>query len=166
NGHIDLVLTSQNNGNCNPVSDMMTIWLTNGITANAGPDQQVCVLSGYAQMQGTIVNGAPSGMWATTGTGTFVPSADVLNAQYHFAEADIANGAVVLTLTATETGTCPTSTDQMTLTFGNSSFAYAGEDQLVCANAPIVQLAANYSGGAMGGVWSTSGSGSFSNSTD
>jgi gliding motility-associated-like protein len=166
NGHIDLVLTSQNNGNCNPVSDMMTIWLTNGITANAGPDQQVCVLSGYAQMQGTIVNGAPSGMWATTGTGTFVPSADVLNAQYHFSEADIANGAVVLTLTATETGTCPTSTDQMTLTFGNSSFAYAGEDQLVCANAPIVQLAANYSGGAMGGVWSTSGSGSFSNSTD
>src|SRR5690606_183710 len=53
-----------------------------------------------------------------------------------------------------------------TLTFGSSSYAYAGEDQVLCANAPIAQLAGNYSGGAQGILWSTSGSGTFSNSTD
>jgi len=164
-GHITFTLTSLNNGNCGPVSDQMTIYLTNGIIVSAGPDQSVCVTSDHANLQGTVQNGSPSGTWTTTGTGTFQPSANVLNAHYYFSPADVANGAVVLTFTATNTGTCPSGSDQMTLTFGHSSYAYAGVDQVLCANAPIAQLAGNYSGGAQGATWSTSGTGSFSNST-
>ncbi|MBK9146810.1 MAG: gliding motility-associated C-terminal domain-containing protein [Flavobacteriales bacterium] len=166
NGQITFTLSSLNNGNCNAVSDQMTIYLTNGLAANAGPDQSVCVTSTYAQLQGQIINGSPSGTWSATGTGSFLPSADVLNAQYHFTPSDIANGSVVLTFISTNTGTCPPVQDQMVLTFGNSSFAYAGADQSLCANAPIAQLAGNFSGGAQGGVWSTNGSGFLSNSTD
>ncbi|MCW5899815.1 MAG: gliding motility-associated C-terminal domain-containing protein [Flavobacteriales bacterium] len=166
NGQVTLTLTSLNNGNCNAVSDAMTIHITDAVIANAGPDQSVCVLSDHAQMQGTIINGSPAGTWSTTGSGTFFPSADVLNAAYYFSPADVANGSVVLTLTATNTGTCPATQDQMVLTFGASSFAYAGLDQTVCANSPIVQLAGNFSGGATGMVWSSSGSGSFSNTTN
>jgi gliding motility-associated-like protein len=166
NGQITFTLSSLNNANCNAVSDVMTIYLTDGLQANAGPDQSVCVTSTYAQLQGQIINGAPSGVWSATGSGSFVPSADVLNAQYHFSAADIANGSVVLTLLSTNTGTCPPVQDQMVLTFGNSSFAYAGADQNLCANAPIAQLAGNFSGGAQGSVWSSNGSGFFSNTTD
>jgi len=165
-GQITFTLTSMNNTNCNAVSDAMTIYLTNGLVANAGPDQSVCVSGTYAQLQGQIINGSPSGIWSATGTGSFVPSADVLNAQYHFSAADVTNGSVVLTLLSTNTGTCPPMQDQMVLTFGNSSFAYAGVDQTLCANAPIAQLAGNFSGGAQGCVWSSSGSGFFSNTTD
>jgi gliding motility-associated-like protein len=165
-GQITFTLTSVNNTNCNAVSDAMTIYLTNGLVANAGPDQSVCVSGTYAQLQGQIINGSPSGIWSATGTGSFVPSADVLNAQYHFSAADVTNGSVVLTLLSTNTGTCPPMQDQMVLTFGNSSFAYAGVDQTLCANAPIAQLAGNFSGGAQGCVWSSSGSGFFSNTTD
>jgi len=165
-GQITFTLTSLNNGNCGPVSDNMTIFLTDGIIVSAGPDQSVCVASDHANLQGTITNGSPSGTWTTTGTGTFQPSADVLNAQYYFSPADVANGAVVLTFTATNTGTCPSGSDQMTLTFGNTSYAYAGADQSLCANAPIAQLAGNFSGGATGVQWTTSGSGTFSNTTN
>jgi len=166
NGQITFTLSSLNNGNCNAVNDQMTIYLTNGLVANAGPDQNVCVTSTYAQLQGQIINGSPSGVWSATGSGSFVPSADVLNAQYHFSAADITNGSVVLTLLSTNTGTCPAVQDQMVLTFGNSSFAYAGADQNLCANAPIAQLAGNFSGGAQGSVWSSNGSGFFSNTTN
>nr|MBP8822382.1 gliding motility-associated C-terminal domain-containing protein [Flavobacteriales bacterium] len=165
-GQITFTLSSLNNGNCNAVGDNMTIYLTDGIIVSAGPDQSVCVASDHANLQGTIQNGSPSGTWTTTGTGTFQPNADVLNAQYYFSPADVANGAVVLTFTATNTGTCPSGSDQMTLTFGNASYAYAGEDQALCANAPIAQLGGNYSGGASGITWTTSGSGSFSNNTN
>ncbi|MCB9167104.1 MAG: gliding motility-associated C-terminal domain-containing protein [Flavobacteriales bacterium] len=165
-GHIDFVLTSLNNGNCNPVTDAMTIWLTNGITVNAGPDQSVCVLSDHANLQGSVQNGSPTGTWTTSGSGTFSPDPDVLNAEYYFSPSDVANGSVVLTFTATNTGTCPTTSDQMLLTFGNASFAYAGADLTVCANAPLAHLSGNFSGGAQGCQWSTSGTGSFSNNTD
>jgi len=166
NGQITFTLTSLNNANCSPVSDAMTIYLTSGLQADAGPDQSVCVSSTHAQLQGQIINGSPSGIWSATGSGSFVPSADVLNAQYHFSAADIANGSVVLTLLSTNTGTCPAVQDQMVLTFGNSSFAFAGADQNLCANSPIAQLAGNFSGGAQGSVWSSNGSGFFSNTTD
>ncbi|MCB0813670.1 MAG: hypothetical protein KDB87_10985, partial [Flavobacteriales bacterium] len=75
------------------------------------------------------------------------------------------NGSVVLTLTSTNTGTCPPVQDQLVLTFGNSSFADAGDDLTTCANSPVVQLNGNVSGGAQGGVWSTSGTGSFNNTS-
>ncbi|MCB0766903.1 MAG: gliding motility-associated C-terminal domain-containing protein [Flavobacteriales bacterium] len=165
NGSITFTLSSLNNANCNPVSDQMTIWLTDGIITNAGPDQSVCVLSDHANLLGSIQNGSPSGTWTSTGTGSFSPNADALNAQYFFSAADVTNGSVVLTLTATNTGTCPSTQDAMVITFGNSSYAYAGADQVLCANAPIAQLAGNYSGGSSGIFWSTSGTGSFSNTT-
>jgi gliding motility-associated-like protein len=165
-GRIDFTLTSLNNQNCNPVTDEMTIWLTNGLIADAGPDQSVCVTSEFAQMQGSVQNGPPMGLWTTTGSGTFYPSANVLNAEYHFTPADIANGSVVLTLTSTDNGNCVAVQDQMVLTFGSASFAFAGDDQTVCANAPLVQLAGNFSGGAQGCSWTTTGTGFFSNSTD
>ncbi|MCB9164662.1 MAG: gliding motility-associated C-terminal domain-containing protein [Flavobacteriales bacterium] len=166
NGSITFTLSSLDNANCNPVTDQMTIYLTDGIITNAGPDQNVCVLSDHANLLGSIQNGSPSGTWTSTGTGTFEPSADALNAQYFFSAADVTNGSVVLTLTATNTGTCPSTQDAMVITFGNSSYAYAGADQVLCANAPIAQLAGNYSGGSSGITWSTSGTGSFSNITD
>lgn len=165
-GHIDFVLTSLNNQDCLPVTDQMTIWLTDGIVVDAGPDQNVCALGTHANLQGNVINGSPTGIWTSTGSGSFQPAPDVLNAEYHFSAADLANGFVVLTFTATNTGTCPTLQDQMMITFGSSSYAFAGSDQTICANSPLVQLSGNYSGGATGILWSTSGTGTFSNSTD
>lgn len=164
-GRIDLFLTSLNNGDCAPVTDRMTIWLTSAIVADAGPDQSVCLLADHAQLMGTVMNGPPSGVWTTSGTGTFSPAPDVLNAQYLFTPADVANGSVELTFTATNTGNCVAVHDALTLTFGHASYAYAGEDSRVCANDPIAALSGNASG-ALGSVWSSSGSGFFSNTTD
>src|SRR5690606_25421899 len=55
-GEITFTLSSLNNANCNAVTDQMTIYLTDGLAANAGPDQSVCVLGTFAQLQGEIIN--------------------------------------------------------------------------------------------------------------
>ena len=99
---------------------------------------------------GNITNGSPTGVWTASGSGSFSPSADVLNPQYFFTPNDLANGSVVLTFTSTNNGTCIAAQDQMILTFGNSSYAYAGEDMEVCANDPIAALGGTFSGGALG----------------
>ena len=77
-GQITFTLSSLNNGNCNAVSDNMTIYLTDGIIVSAGPDQSVCVASDHANLQGSIQNGSPSGTWTTTGTTIEVNDATTL----------------------------------------------------------------------------------------
>ncbi|HEY0978025.1 MAG TPA: PKD domain-containing protein, partial [Flavobacteriales bacterium] len=165
-GEIEIYLTSLNNGTCNSVNDRMTIYLSDGVIVNAGPDQTVCSVASSAQLSGSIQNGSPNGVWTTSGNGTFSPSPSALNAQYLFTSDDVANGTVVLTLSSVASGSCPATQDQVTLTFGNSSFAYAGADATVCANDPHVDLNGQFSGGAVGSVWSSSGSGYFSNTAD
>ncbi len=165
-GQIDIYLTSLNNGDCNAVTDRMSIYLSDGVVVNAGPDQTVCAVASSAQLAGTIQNGAPNGLWTTSGNGTFSPSPSALNAQYLFTSDDVANGTVVLTLSSIDNGSCPAMQDQVALTFGNSSFAHAGADVTVCANDPHVTLNGQFSGGAVGSIWSTSGTGYFSNTAD
>ncbi len=165
-GQIDIYLTSLNNGTCNAVTDRMSIYLSDGVLVNAGPDQTVCAVASSAQLAGTIHNGSPNGLWTTSGNGTFSPSPSALNAQYLFTSDDVANGTVVLTLASVASGSCPATQDQITLVFGNSSFAYAGADVTVCANDPHVTLNGQFSGGAVGSIWSSSGTGYFSNTTD
>ncbi len=164
-GRVDFVLTSLNNGACNAVSDTMSIYIGNGVVVNAGPDQTICASSSHAQLWGAIQNGAPLGTWTTTGNGTFSPSPSALNARYLFTPQDVANGSVMLTLTSQATATCPSVQDQLLLTFGNTSFADAGADEVVCANNPTVVLNGHISGGAIGSVWSTTGTGYFSNNS-
>jgi gliding motility-associated-like protein len=79
-------------------------------TANAGPDQTVCVETTEVQLSGTITN-APSGTWGTNGTGTFSPSPNVLDPVYIFSDQDQLLGNVILSLTTVQNGVCPNAID-------------------------------------------------------
>ena len=70
-----------------------------------------------------------------TGSGTFSPDPDALNAQYYFGRrcGQWLGGAHPH---QHQHGTCPPVQDQLVLTFGNSSFADAGDDPTTCANSP------------------------------
>ncbi|MFN6092153.1 MAG: MopE-related protein, partial [Bacteroidota bacterium] len=85
-------------------------------TANAGSNQNVCEGSS-ASLNGSIGGSASNGTWSTSGTGTFSPSANVLNATYVPSADDIAAGTVSLTLTTDATGSCTAATSSITLTF-------------------------------------------------
>jgi hypothetical protein len=85
-------------------------------TANAGSNTNVCAGNTVA-LNGSIGGNASNGTWSTSGTGTFTPSANVLNATYVPSSADIAAGSVSLTLTSNAVAPCTAATSSITLTF-------------------------------------------------
>ncbi len=126
------------------------------IAVNAGVDQTICANTS-ATLSGNIAGGTTTGIWSSSGTGSFAPSNTALNATYSPSAADIAAGTVTLTLTST--GACVPVADNMTLTITPAPTANAGPDQSRCANNANVTLAGAVTV-ATGGIW-TGGAGSY-----
>jgi hypothetical protein len=89
---------------------------TNPPAATAGSNFSVCVGT-TASLNGSVSGGASNGTWSTSGTGTFSPSANVLNATYQPSPADYAAGSVTLTLTSNAISPCTPATSSLTLSF-------------------------------------------------
>jgi gliding motility-associated-like protein len=159
NGSVTLVLTTTNNGTCLAVTDTMVITITSPPTVVAGPNVVVCANNDSVKLSGTSSTG--SGVWTTSGTGTFSPNSATLNATYVPSNADTTAGSVTLTLTSANNGGCLAITDKLTITFTHAPTAEAGVNVSVCSNNPDVTLSGSFTI-ATGGVWSTTGSGSFS----
>lgn len=160
-GYVLLTLTSTGNGSCNSVSDTVTHYFSNGIVVNAGPNQSVCRSASLTQMFGSVASGSTTGVWSTLGSGTFAPNDSALNALYTFSSADTASGSVQLILTSTNNGSCPIQKDTLTIIFGQSAFAFAGNDLSVCSSDSSINLNGLATGGATQGIWTTTGGGNF-----
>lgn len=90
-----------------------SVTLTLQATAGAGGNQTICIGSSTAGLGGTVGGTATGGFWASSGTGTFSPNTNTLNATYLPSGADIANGSVILTLTTTGQDPCDPATAQV-----------------------------------------------------
>jgi gliding motility-associated-like protein len=161
NGGIYLILTTTGNGDCFADADSLWLDINTGIQVNAGPDQVVCSEAGSTQLFGEVTDGSTTGIWSTTGNGTFSPSATSLNAVYNFTQQDIDGGSVTLTLTSTNNGICSEASDSFELSFGDGAFVYAGEDTEVCETQELVSLNGVVNGDSNTGIWSTDGTGAF-----
>ncbi|HEY6160048.1 MAG TPA: PKD domain-containing protein, partial [Bacteroidia bacterium] len=157
-GTVTLLLTSTNNMNCLAVTDTMVITITSIPLTVAGSDTTACANNAVITLGGTITGGNGTGIWTTTnGTGTFSPNDSTLNATYTPSGSDISNGSVTLILTATNA--CMSTSDTITITYTPAPVVNAGPDQTICAGASV-----NLNGTvtiATGGVWSTTGTGTF-----
>ncbi len=118
-------------------------------TVSAGMDQTVCASNPVVNLNGNISGGTTSGIWTTTGTGTFSPDNTSLNATYVSSVGDIMSGAVVLTLTSTNNGSCNAVTDQIIITIMPAPVVNAGADQSVCAGTSEVLTGS----GAISYIW-------------
>lgn len=162
-GSTTLTITTTGNGNCNAVSDVVTLNFTPSPVANAGLDQTLCSNNSVASLGGSVAV-ASGGQWSG-GLGVFSPSNAALAANYTPTLTELSNGSVTLTLTTTGNGTCNAETDNMTINFTASPTVEAGAAQTVCANSPQVTLNGSVTI-ATGGIWS-GGTGAYStNSTD
>ena len=98
--------------------------------------------------------------WSTSGTGNFQNSTS-LNAVYIPSDQDVANGEVVLTLTASGNGPCTEDvTDEILVDINSLPTVDAGDDGIVCATGAIdlLGVATDYNFVE----WSTLGDGNFS----
>jgi hypothetical protein len=133
--------------------------------ANAGPDQTICAGS-TVTLAGSVSGSATSGIWTTSGTGTFDDPTS-MTAIYTPSAADILAGTVTLTLTTNDpdgAGLCLPATDQMVITINPAAIADAGPDQTICSGSSAT-LAGSISGSATSAVWTTSGTGTFDDPT-
>ena len=110
-------------------------------------------------MTGTVTNNNGY-VWSTSGDGTF-SNINASNPLYTPGVNDIANGTVILTLTALGNAPCIDVSDDMVLTITPVAIANAGVDDIICAGDTytLAATATNYS--LL--TWSTSGDGTFSN---
>jgi hypothetical protein len=160
-GQVNLVLTSTNNNNCDAVSDTMILYLLPGIYVNAGDNNTVCANNPDYNLSGQVWGGTNTGVWASSGSGSFNPSEYSLTATYIPSAADTGASSVTLTLQSTGNGLCLAVSDPMTLTINPGIYVNPGTDKTVCANNAAVSLNGIVSGSTTKGRWSTAGTGTF-----
>ena len=158
---VKLILTST--GECPSNKDTLFLYVNPQPMVNASADQTVCANNAAAVMNGSISGGANSGVWSTSGTGSFVNNPTELNASYIPSTADLTNSPITLVLTSTNNGSCAAESDTMMLTITQPAVVDAGPDTIfVCGNNATVSLNGSVTGTSTTGKWLTTGNGQFS----
>ncbi len=111
-----LTLTSTSPDNCVVSTSEMTIKFGPVPAVDAGSDQTVCGETTGIQLNGNILIPG-GGEWTSSGTGTFSPSANQLNAQYIPSAQDLKNDSVTLILHAVAADACYIPADSLSIHF-------------------------------------------------
>lgn len=127
-------------------------------------DGNVCVTAPTIQLEGEVLV-AKGGEWSG-GNGTFFPNEQTIDAYYTFSSDEVAANSATLTLTSTGNGGCPGDSEDLTITLSPEPNVFAGNDTMVCLSDIEVQLYGSVTDGASDGVWSTLGTGTFSNTSN
>ena len=145
-----------------PTTSTKTLTIIRNVTADAGSDAGICETNTYT-LSGTVTH-TNSFVWTTSGDGTF-NNPNALAPVYTPGNSDKATGLVTLTLTAQQNAPCVgTPSDAMQLTIQRNVTANAGNNATICETQThqlTTASASNY--GSL--LWSTSGDGTFSNTT-
>ena len=159
NGTVTLVATTA--GPCVSVNDNLVITINPAPVVDAGTPQTIC--SSATIVLNASFGGSATGLiWSTSGDGTFDDNTDT-NATYTPGANDGTNGSVILTATAT--GSCAGTFDNVTITVNPAATVEAGIAQTICIGSTAI-LDATLGGAATSMTWTTSGDGAFNNNTD
>jgi PKD repeat protein len=159
-GTVTLTLESEDpDGPCGKEQKTMTITIVPAVTADAGPDQTICI-GDFVKLDGKFGGAATGGSWSG-GTGTFEPANNDPKAAYTPSVAEIAAGKVTLKFTVTNgsNATCPGGADFMTIFIDKMPTVSAGADQTICFG-EVAALGGSIGGTATSAVW-TGGMGTF-----
>lgn len=129
-GSVRLTLTSFGEFDCIPAVSSMTLTFAQMPVVQVGADREVCTHDREIALRGsvTVTN---TGIWSSSGSGVFFPSATDLHAVYRPSNADLRKGKVTLILTATGSAYCGDVADGVEFTFIAPPTVNAGEDILL-----------------------------------
>lgn len=103
---------------------------------NAGPDISACK-NANVSLNGIITGFTNTGQWTSSGTGTFTPNANTLNATYLPSLSDISGAGIIkLVLQSTNNKGCSAQRDSVTITFKPAPFANF-TFSVACATQPL-----------------------------
>jgi gliding motility-associated-like protein len=168
---VKLILFSTNNSNCVPAIDTIQITFSD-VPVNAGSDLSTCTGNPPVTLGGTVSGANSTGLWSSSGTGTFNPSNQYSSASgasritYTPSEADKSNpDPIILTLTATSSNVNCTGamSSSIALTILKSPSVSVEPNKTVCSNSNLIPISGTVTGNASGALWTVArGSGSFS----
>jgi len=162
-GSITLTLTANGNLPCASISDTKTVTITRQPQISAGPDTLICEGSSISVIAATA-SFFTNLNWTSSGTGAFA-NGNTINPTYTPSAADIASGSVILTLSVDAIAPCTgTITDSFVLSINKAPAVSAGPDASICENTTYLlsgAIASNFASVA----WTSTGTGSFSNSS-
>jgi gliding motility-associated-like protein len=146
-GSVVVYITSTGNGNCFASSDTITIFFTPTPYATITSNDSSCASNPF-NLSVNISTG--SGVWSTSGTGSFVPGDTALNGVYYPSAADDAAGNVSVYFTSTNNGGCRATYDTINVTLIPSPTA-AYSSVSACPTFPVVFTDASTSTGTVTG---------------
>ena len=159
-GTVTLTLTSTGQLPCTPATAHVVVTVHLAATASAGANQTVCSSSPTVTLAGTFGGGATGATWS--GAGAFAPDQTTMSATYTPTEAEISAGSATVTLTSSgQVMPCEPVITSMTITINPAATASAGGNQTICADQATTGLGGTVGGGATGGLWTSSGAGTF-----
>jgi len=154
-GLVRLVLTSTNFGSCLPVSDTLSVSITQPPVVSSGADTlTTCYNNPNVTLSGSVTGTSTTGKWITSGNGVFVPNNQALNATYQPSANDINSGSVMLYIESTNNGNCVPVTDSLRVIFSPAPTVNAGANSVGCTNDPEATLNGSIGGSATSAVWS------------
>jgi gliding motility-associated-like protein len=127
--------------------------------ALAGNDTFACSNNATIGLGGNVLN-VTGGVWM--GAGTFSPNNTTLNATYTPTVAEVNAGFTYISLQTTGPTLCAHDIDSIRIDFVPGPTSDVGADIYVCSDTPYVAICAAITL-ASGGVWSSSGTGTFTN---
>jgi gliding motility-associated-like protein len=129
-GFVDVYLSTLG-GICPVEYDSIRVFFVTPPRALAGPDLDFCN-NEIIPLNGQITGQGTGGFWTSNGTGSFNPSANLLNTFYLPSALDVAGGSVMLTLSTLGEFGCAAETDNFVVTFKpspNANFTYVNACQ-------------------------------------
>ncbi len=162
-----IVILSMNANSLSPcngvVFDRMNLNIQKLPNVYSGSNQTICSNQSYLIQQSSIQN-TSSIQWLTSGTGIFNFN-NILHPTYTPSVGDIVNGRVELILTAQSISPCNIiASDTFTLTIISATIVSAGIDDTICQGMNYTLSNATHNN-ASSFLWTSSGSGVFSNSS-
>lgn len=144
---------------CPDEQDTIIIYFTEAPTVFAGADAVLCSSETEVNLNGSVSGATNTGVWTTTGLGSFSPSANNVNSNYQISASDISSGSIYLTLTSTNNGNCLAEKDSILINFLEEPVVDITSSDSVCSNLNQFDLDGTVSLG-FSTTWTTSGFGS------
>jgi gliding motility-associated-like protein len=147
---------------CPDDEDTVTIYFTDPPNVVAGPDIVTCASQPSAPLNGVVTGASLTGVWTTSGSGSFNPSQTDLLTDYLISGADTTAGSVTLVLTSTNNGGCLAVSDSLMVTILDQPAVQITSADSICANLPTISLTGTVTSG-YSTIWSATGFGSIAN---
>lgn len=161
NDSVVLYLTSAGSFfSCPDHVDSVIIYFTEAPSVFAGADLVVCATETQVNLNGSVSGSATTGIWTTSGSGSYSPSAANPITNYNVSSADTVLGSILLTLTSTNNGNCLAVQDEIQVTFLSAPEVEITSEDSICANLSVIDLSGVVTSGYSTN-WTTGGFGSI-----